>query len=66
MIQVIGYAAQQAKAPLTSYSFERQKPRDHDVMINIQYCGVCHTDTHQVRNEWGGSTFPMVPGQAIQ
>jgi alcohol dehydrogenase (NADP+) len=65
MIQVNGYAAQQAKAPLTSYSFERREPRDHDVAIDIQYCGICHTDIHQVRNEWGASTFPMVPGHEI-
>jgi uncharacterized zinc-type alcohol dehydrogenase-like protein len=65
MIQVNGYAAQQAKAPLTLYSFERREPRDHDVAIDIQYCGICHTDIHQVRNEWGASTFPMVPGHEI-
>jgi hypothetical protein len=53
MIQVQGYAASQAKAPLNPYSFERREPRDHDVVIDIQYCGICHTDIHQVRNEWG-------------
>jgi hypothetical protein len=55
MIPVRGYAAQQAKAPLEQYSFERRNPRDHDVTIDIQHCGICHTDIHQVRNEWGGS-----------
>jgi uncharacterized zinc-type alcohol dehydrogenase-like protein len=65
MIQVDGYAAQQAKAPLAPYSFARREPRDYDVVIDIQYCGVCHTDIHQVRNEWGASTFPMVPGHEI-
>jgi uncharacterized zinc-type alcohol dehydrogenase-like protein len=65
MIQVHGYAAQQSKAPLAAYSFERREPRDHDVVIDIQYCGICHTDIHQVRNEWGASTFPMVPGHEI-
>ena len=65
MIQVSGYAAQQAKAPLTPYSFERHKPRDNDVMIDIQYSGICHSDIHQVNNEWGGSIFPMVPGHEI-
>ena len=64
-IQVCGYAAQHAKAPLTPYSFERRKPRDHDVMIDIQYSGICHSDIHQVSNGWGGSTFPMVPGHEI-
>lgn len=65
MIQVCGYAAQHAKAPLTPYYFERRKPRDNDVAIDIQYSGICHSDIHQIRNEWGGSTFPMVPGHEI-
>jgi uncharacterized zinc-type alcohol dehydrogenase-like protein len=47
-IQVCGYAAQHAKTPLTSYSFERRKPLDNDVMIDIQYSGICHSDIHQV------------------
>jgi alcohol dehydrogenase (NADP+) len=65
MIPVHGYAAQQVKGPLAPYSFERRDPRDHDVVIDIQYCGICHTDIHSVRNEWGGSSFPMVPGHEI-
>ena len=66
MIKVLGYAAQQAKAPLHPYSFERRKPSDNDVVIDIQYCGICHTDIHQVNDEWGGrSTYPMVPGHEI-
>jgi uncharacterized zinc-type alcohol dehydrogenase-like protein len=64
-MKVQGYASQQAKAPLTPYSFERRETRDHDVVIDIQYCGICHTDIHQVRDEWGASTFPMVPGHEI-
>jgi alcohol dehydrogenase (NADP+) len=65
MIQVSGYAAQHAKAPLAPYAFERREPRDHDIVLDIQYCGICHTDIHQARNEWGASTFPMVPGHEI-
>ena len=65
MIQVIGYAAKEAKASLTPFSFERRNLLDHDVMIDIQYCGICHTDIHQVKNEWGRSTYPMVPGHEI-
>ena len=65
MIQVCGYAAQQAKSPLTPYSFERREPRDYDVVIDIQYSGICHSDIHQVNNEWSGSTYPMVPGHEI-
>jgi uncharacterized zinc-type alcohol dehydrogenase-like protein len=65
MIQVIGYAANEAKSPLTPFSFERRNLLDHDVIIDIQYCGICHTDIHQVKNEWGKSTYPMVPGHEI-
>lgn len=65
MIPVHGYACKQAKGPLTSYAFERREPRDHDVVIDIQYCGICHSDIHQVSDEWGGSAFPMIPGHEI-
>ena len=65
MFQVCGYAAQQAKAPLIPYSFERRDPREHDVVIEIKYSGICHSDIHQVSDDWGGSTFPMVPGHEI-
>ena len=64
-IKVHGYAAQQAKAALGPYSFERRAPSDHDIVIDIGYCGICHTDIHQVGDEWGGSKFPMVPGHEI-
>jgi alcohol dehydrogenase (NADP+) len=64
-MKVLGYAAQQAKAPLIPYSFERDEACDNDVVIDIQYCGICHTDIHQVNNEWGESTYPMVPGHEI-
>ena len=66
MIKVHGYAAHKAKAPLGPYTFERRNPGEHDVVIDIEYCGICHTDVHQVNNEWeGGSTYPMVPGHEI-
>ena len=65
MMQACGYAAQSAKSPLTYYSFGRREPRDYDVTVDIHYCGVCHSDIHKVNNEWGGSTFPMVPGHEI-
>ncbi len=64
-MKVNGYAAQNAKATLVPYSFERREPGDNDVVVNIQYCGICHTDIHQVADEWGGSIFPMVPGHEI-
>ncbi len=60
-----GYAAQSATTPLRPFKFERREPGAHDVEIEILYCGVCHSDIHQARNEWGGSIFPMVPGHEI-
>ncbi len=60
-----GYAALTANAPLEPFAFERREPLDHDVVIDIQYCGICHSDIHQVREEWDKGTFPMVPGHEI-
>jgi len=65
MIPVKGYAAPKAKIPLAPFKFERREVGPHDVQIDILYCGVCHSDIHQVRDEWGGSIFPMVPGHEI-
>lgn len=65
MSKAKGYAALSAKAPLTPYSFERRAPGQDDVVIKIAYCGVCHSDIHQARDEWGGAIFPMVPGHEI-
>jgi uncharacterized zinc-type alcohol dehydrogenase-like protein len=65
MIQAKGYAALAAKTPIVPFSFERRDPRDADVVIDIKYCGICHSDIHQARDEWGGSLFPMVPGHEI-
>jgi len=67
-IRVAGYAAPAAKAPLGPFTFERRAPGPRDVRIDILYCGVCHSDIHQARDEWGGSIpaiFPMVPGHEI-
>jgi len=60
-----GYAATAAGAPLAPFTFERREVRPHDVGIDIKFCGICHSDIHQVRDEWGGSQFPMVPGHEI-
>jgi len=60
-----GYAAQNASTPLGPFKFDRREPGPHDVEIEILYCGVCHSDIHQARNEWGGSVYPMVPGHEI-
>jgi len=59
------YAASQAKAPLAPHALQRRTPGAHDVAIDIDYCGVCHSDLHQVRDEWGKGMFPMVPGHEI-
>lgn len=65
MIFVKAYAARKAKAPLVPYQFKRRDPKPYDVVIDIHYCGICHSDIHQVKDEWGGATFPMVPGHEI-
>jgi uncharacterized zinc-type alcohol dehydrogenase-like protein len=59
------YAAMAAGEPLRPFEIERRPLGVNDVLIRIKYCGICHSDIHQVRNEWGGSTFPMVPGHEI-
>jgi alcohol dehydrogenase (NADP+) len=59
------YAAQSPTSPLAPFSFERRKPGPRDVLIKIRYCGVCHTDIHFVRNDWGISMYPIVPGHEI-
>jgi uncharacterized zinc-type alcohol dehydrogenase-like protein len=59
------YAAQSATDALAPFSFQRRDVQAHDVQIDISYCGVCHSDIHQARNEWGGSIYPMVPGHEI-
>lgn len=65
MYKAIGYAAHTHTSPLVPFNFERRDLGPNDVQIEILYCGICHSDIHQVRNEWGGSTFPMVPGHEI-
>ena len=60
-----GFAAASPTSPLAPFSFERRTPGPNDVVIDILFCGVCHSDIHQVRDEWGGSIFPMVPGHEI-
>jgi len=62
---VNAYSAKAAKAPLAPTTIERRTPGPADVEIDIKYCGICHSDLHQVGDEWGGSKFPMVPGHEI-
>jgi uncharacterized zinc-type alcohol dehydrogenase-like protein len=65
MIQAKAMAAHSSSTPLTTYSFERREPQKNDVVIDIKFCGICHSDIHQARNEWGHSVYPMVPGHEI-
>jgi alcohol dehydrogenase (NADP+) len=65
MLKTYGYAAHNNHSPLVTFNFERRNPGANDVQIEILFCGVCHSDIHQVRNEWGNATFPIVPGHEI-
>lgn len=60
-----GYAAPSADAPLAPFTFERRDLRANDVAIDIDFCGVCHSDLHTVKSEWGGTVYPCVPGHEI-
>lgn len=65
MIQAKGVAAFSATQPLKPFSFERREPKDHDVVIDIKFAGICHSDIHTVRSEWGEANYPVVPGHEI-
>jgi alcohol dehydrogenase (NADP+) len=60
-----GYAAHDPKSPLVPFDFEHRDPGPDDIAIEIAYSGICHSDIHQARDEWGGSIYPMVPGHEI-
>ena len=67
-MNVRGYAAQSAANALVPFRFERREPRPDDVVIEILYCGICHSDLHTVRNDWASwfpTTYPVVPGHEI-
>lgn len=64
-MKTIGYAAQNASTPLAPFTFERRDLRANDVEMEILYCGVCHSDLHMARNDWGWSDYPVVPGHEI-
>lgn len=65
MLKTPAYAAISPASPLAPFTIERREPAAHEVLIDIHYCGVCHSDIHQTRDEWGGAIFPMVPGHEI-
>ena len=65
MIAAKGYAAQSAETDLAPWNFERREVGPHDVQFEILFCGVCHSDLHQIKNDWFPGIFPMVPGHEI-
>jgi uncharacterized zinc-type alcohol dehydrogenase-like protein len=65
MIKVTGYAAKHSYSRLKKYEFEREDAKAHEVEIEVLYCGVCHSDIHQVKNEWSNTVYPCVPGHEI-
>src|SRR5437660_1570887 len=65
MYSTKGYATHGADEPLKPFSFERRDPTPRDVQIEILFCGICHSDLHIARNEWGGTIYPCVPGHEI-
>jgi uncharacterized zinc-type alcohol dehydrogenase-like protein len=65
MLKTRAYAAASKTSPLAPFIIERREPRPDDVLIEILFCGICHSDIHQVRDEWSGSLYPMVPGHEI-
>ncbi|MER2527565.1 MAG: NAD(P)-dependent alcohol dehydrogenase [Candidatus Competibacter denitrificans] len=65
MLKVLGYATHSPTDALAPFHFERREPRANDVVIEILYCGVCHSDLHTARNDWQNTTYPVVPGHEI-
>ncbi len=64
-MKTVGYAALRCDAPLAPFDFERRDLRPNDVAMDVLYCGVCHSDLHQARNDWSWSQYPIVPGHEI-
>lgn len=64
-MKTIGFACTSADVPLAPLSFERRAPRANDVVMEILYCGVCHSDLHWAKNDWGWTVFPAIPGHEI-
>jgi uncharacterized zinc-type alcohol dehydrogenase-like protein len=65
MIKTTGYAAKHSFSSLKPYEFEREEAKANEVEISVLYCGVCHSDIHQVKNEWSNTVYPCVPGHEI-
>lgn len=64
-LNVLGYAARSAQSPLAPLEFTRRDPRPDDVVLEVLYCGVCHSDLHQASNDWGISAYPVIPGHEV-
>lgn len=64
-MKIKAYAAEAITKPLVPYTIERREPRSEDVVIEILYCGICHSDIHAARNEWGNTQYPFVPGHEL-
>lgn len=65
MIKVLGYAAKHSFSNLKPFEFEREEPRDNEIEMEVLYCGICHSDIHQVKNEWSNTVYPCVPGHEV-
>src|SRR3954463_9650402 len=65
MIDTLAYAATSPTSSFSPFTFARRDPTPSDVQIDILFCGVCHSDLHTARGEWGGTVFPVVPGHEI-
>jgi uncharacterized zinc-type alcohol dehydrogenase-like protein len=65
MSRTRAYAVQDPRSPLAPFEIDRRDVGDHDLLVDIAFCGICHSDIHQARDEWGGAAFPMVPGHEI-
>jgi uncharacterized zinc-type alcohol dehydrogenase-like protein len=65
MIATNGYAAHSATTPPVPFAYEHRDPGPKDILIDVEFCGICHSDIHQARNEWGNAIYPMVPGHEI-
>ncbi|KAL6999682.1 8-hydroxygeraniol dehydrogenase [Sarracenia purpurea var. burkii] len=64
-VKAFGWAARDESGALSSFTFSRRETGDEDVRFKVMYCGICHTDLHGIKNDWGGSKYPLVPGHEI-
>ncbi|CAI9093226.1 OLC1v1028676C1 [Oldenlandia corymbosa var. corymbosa] len=64
-VKAIGWAARDESGVLSPFQFSRRSPGENDVIFKVLYCGICHSDLHSIKNDWGGSNYPMVPGHEV-